>query len=279
MVASLASLAEGPSLETYLCYFTHHSGRFYYSATRLIEHKILSPGEFFGWCVKWFTQRRCQPRQNCLHEICLLRQYLAQYISKLNPEFENECYTHTEFATNWRHTIANTYGSTMNILAAKDSSLFGLADISAKLTPTADTLSIYLASCLSSSPPHMVTSERNRQCTTHELCRTNSRYMELLNLHLSAPLLSRCVAFVSSDCPYHGWSSGTNNARFQMSPSLHATDETYIRIWLAFQGLERIPKENSFSESPTEVTKKRKKKKKGFAELKIAWALHSKEHC
>ena len=150
----------------------------------------------------------------------------------------------------------------MNILAAKNSSIFGLAGITAKLTPTAGELSIYLASGLSSSPPHTVTSEKNRQYTTHELCRTYSRYMELLNLHPSAPLLSPWLSSGLHIVPtMNGARERRNNGRFQMSRSLHSTVKTYIRIWLAFQRLERIHWENYFWGSPTKSSVKKGIKK------------------
>ncbi|KAJ5683309.1 hypothetical protein N7462_006474 [Penicillium macrosclerotiorum] len=171
------------------------------------------------------------PQNVAFMEMCLLRQYLVQYYVKQDQELRDKLCIHSAFAENWRHILTNTYGVTMSVLMAKQTEATGLADIAVKITPIVDAISMDLIKGESAaSPDFAVAFEDNRHYPRHDLLEVYTRYMTLLGLHPSAPLLSRSVSSGLHFVPMmDGARERIKHVRFPMSVSLRHMIESYVK--------------------------------------------------
>lgn len=174
-------------------------------------------------------KEKVNPERVAFMEMSLLRQYLFQAMSKQEPQFDPKLCNKTDFAVAWRHITANTYGVTMAILAAKESDPSGIVDIAARMTPMADAISMQLIN-ESNSTPDIEAPRDNQQCVMSELLEVYSRYMALLGLQPSAPLLSRSVSSGTHFVPtMDAFRERIKNVHFPTSASLRLRINSYIK--------------------------------------------------
>ncbi|KAJ5188188.1 hypothetical protein N7491_004512 [Penicillium cf. griseofulvum] len=139
----------------------------------LVNGEFRFLGNTFADVLNGLHTEGVSPDQIAFMEMCLLRQYLVQYISKQEPRLNSKLYPEPAFASNWRNINGNVSGSTMGILAARATDL-GLVNIAVKMTPIADYLSM------------------NLMCKSSIL--TDKMVSEGSLAHNLAPLISRSVS-------------------------------------------------------------------------------------
>ncbi|KAJ6031442.1 hypothetical protein N7540_002174 [Penicillium herquei] len=115
--------------------------------------------------------------------------------------------------------MTNTNGSTTALLAANKSKSLGLFDTALQMTITMDALAMELVS--NSLIPATMNSQEYRQCLEPEFRVVYLKYMDLLHMIPTAPLLSRSVSsglhFIPS---MDGARERRKKVRFPMSVSL-----------------------------------------------------------
>ncbi|KAJ5714377.1 uncharacterized protein N7483_011558 [Penicillium malachiteum] len=159
-------------------------------------------------------------------EKCLLQQYLVQYLDKKDPKFSKTIRSDSECRARWRDIMANTYGSTATLMAANKSKSPGLFDTASQMTITMDTLAMELVS--NSLIPATVNSQEYRQCLEPEFRGVYLKYMNLLHMIPTAPLLSRYVSSGLHFIPgMDGARERKKKVRFPMSVSLRNKVRSY----------------------------------------------------
>jgi hypothetical protein len=191
----------------------------------LVNGEFRFLGNSFADVLNGLHKEGVSPLQIAFMEMCLLRQYLVQYISKQEPRVNSKLHSEPGFASNWRNINGNVFGSTMAILAARATDL-GIVNIAVKMTPIADYLSMNLMGKSSILTDKMV----SEGSLAHNLYGLYFRYIELLDLQPSAPLVSRSVLsglhFIPS---MDGARERLRHVRLPMFVSLRDTVGGYIQ--------------------------------------------------
>ncbi|KXG49220.1 uncharacterized protein PGRI_030900 [Penicillium griseofulvum] len=191
----------------------------------LVNGEFCFLGNSFADVLDGLHKEGVSSDQIAFMEMCLLRQYLVQYISKQEPQINLKFHAGPAFASNWRNINGNVFGSTMAILAARATDL-GIVNIAVKMTTIADYSSMNLMGKLSILTDKVV----SEGSLAHNLYELYFRYMELLDLQPSAPLISRSVSsglhFIPS---MDGARERLRNVRTPMLVSLRHTVGRYIQ--------------------------------------------------
>ncbi|KAJ5936066.1 hypothetical protein N7454_005364 [Penicillium verhagenii] len=157
---------------------------------RLLGHSITEVWE-------GLHEENVQPDTIAFMEMCLLRQYIAQYLAKRQEreqDIDEILRTTPALGSSWRDITANTHGATVALLAANRAEDIGIIESAIHMTIVVDNLSMnMLGGALVRDMGAPVARERQRG-SKYELQGVYMKYMELLDLHPSSPLLGRSVS-------------------------------------------------------------------------------------
>ncbi|KAJ5578181.1 uncharacterized protein N7459_007145 [Penicillium hispanicum] len=161
-------------------------------------------------------------------EMCLLRQYIFQYLEANPPRSNLTGQAKPPCNASWRALTANTLGATTALLAARTTVSINLVDTAARMTVLADALS--MESIKEALGGEKATSREDQRHRKQELRGLHIKCLELLDLHPSAPLLSRVASSGPHFVPLmdaHG--ERIKHARFPMSIATRRRVESYIK--------------------------------------------------
>ncbi|KAJ5936801.1 hypothetical protein N7466_003251 [Penicillium verhagenii] len=166
-------------------------------------------------------------------EMCLLRQYIAQYLAKrqeCEQDINKILRTTPALSSSWRDITANTHGATVALLAANRAEDIGIIESAIHMTIVVDNLSMnMLGGALVRDTGAPVARERQR-CSKYELQGVYMKYMELLDLHPSSPLLSRSVSSGLHFAPgMDGCRERVKGVRIPMTASWRRVVEFYVK--------------------------------------------------
>ncbi|KAJ5691606.1 hypothetical protein N7488_012341 [Penicillium malachiteum] len=192
----------------------------------LLDGEFRLLGNSFADVLNGLREENISADNIAFMEKCLLQQYLVQYLDKTDPKFRNIIRSTSECQARWRDIMANTYGCTAALLAANKSKSLGLFGTALQMTITMDTLAMKRV-CRSLIPAAM-NSQESRQCPEPEFRGVYLKYMDLIHMIPTAPLLSRSVSsglhFIPS---MDGARERRKRVRFPMSVSLLNQVQSY----------------------------------------------------
>ncbi|KAK4862973.1 hypothetical protein LT330_010684 [Penicillium expansum] len=190
---------------------------------RLLGHSVTE-------MLNGLREEKVRPHTIAFMEMCLLRQYIVQYLDKQESDINATLCLNPAFATNWRDIMANTHGATVAILAANHKESIGIVDTAVNMTFLMDILSNDLVGEAPTIDIGTPPSRDKEQRLKHELPGVYLRYMQLLDFQPSAPLLSRSVSSGLHFVPtMDGYRERVKHIRFPMSESLRRMVNFYVK--------------------------------------------------
>lgn len=166
-------------------------------------------------------------------EMCLWRQYVLQYLEKIDPGIRSILLSKMTLMTQFRNMTGNTHGAAVCILASRGIRSQGVEDNAVEMAAVSDALSLDMAKevlgVLQGESTETVAG--NREQLKKELRWLYVRCLESLDSYPSAPILRRYATA--------GWhyvfimdryrERLQNNIRFPISAPLWAKLDTYVK--------------------------------------------------
>ncbi|KAJ5578822.1 hypothetical protein N7450_007689 [Penicillium hetheringtonii] len=175
-------------------------------------------------------QEHVHPDSIAFMEMCLLRQYIIQYLAKQQPDITSNSFLSPVFKDNWEKVMANTHGVTVALLAANNAGPNGIINMAKNMTFLMDTLSMNSREDSLAIDMDIPTSRERRHGMKNNFQEVYMRYMEYLNIQPSAPLLARYASSGAHFVPtMDGHREHVKHVRFPMSRSLRGVVNTYVK--------------------------------------------------
>jgi hypothetical protein len=159
----------------------------------LIDGSFQLLGNSLSDLLAGLHSEKVHPDDVTFMEKCLLRQYILQYLEKVDPRLRARVLSNSTLMTQFRTITANTHGAAVALLAARDTRSLGTADTAVEMASMCDALSMDIAKealgVLQGEETETVAGDRTQ--LKRELRWLYVRCLESLDSHSSAPLLRR----------------------------------------------------------------------------------------
>lgn len=191
---------------------------------RLLGHSVAE-------MLNGLREENVRPQIIAFMEMCLLRQYIVQYLDKQESDINSTLRLNPAFATNWGDIMANTLGATVALLTANHKESIGIIDTAVNMTSLMNILSMDLVSEATTIDICTPPSRDKKQRLKNEIPGVYLKYIELLDLQPSSPLSSRSASsglhFVPTMDAYR---ERVKHIRFPMSGSLRRMVDSYAKL-------------------------------------------------